>query len=135
MTEHVEGNTNSFQDTVVVPTSQDLEVDDILKDLMKRLEILRKLGLPAGDPSVLTPSGKATGGGNPPMWYPFPMFAPWNPAPSPHVARPLEQPILVPIDDQPVEEDVVDLLIMRPWNSWNMILRSAPQPRGLHRKR
>ena len=109
MTEHVE-DTNSLQDHVVL-TPQDSEVDDILKDPTKRLEILRKLGLPA-DPSVLTPSGKATGGGGPlppPMWYPFPMFAPWNPAPSPHVVGPSEQPIPAPIDDPPVE-DVVDLL-------------------------
>jgi len=38
------------------------------------------------------------------------MFALWNPAPGPHMAGPSEQPILVPIDDQPIEEDVVDLL-------------------------
>ena len=108
--EHME-DTNSSQDNVV-PTPQDSEVDDILKDPTKRLEILRKLGLPA-DASVLTPSGKATGRGGPlppPIWYPFPMFVPWNPAPSPHVVGPSEQPILAPIDDPPVEEDVVDLL-------------------------
>ena len=69
---------NTSQDPLVDEQLQNTDGDDILKDLMKRSEILKKLGLP--DPSVLTPSGKDTGGGGllPQMWCPFPMFAPWN---------------------------------------------------------
>ena len=37
------------------------------------------------------------------------MFALWNSASSLHVAGPSEQPILAPIDDQPIE-DVINLL-------------------------
>ena len=50
---------------------QDGNIDDILKDPAKRSENLKKLGLP--NPSVLTPSGKAIGGGGflPPLWCPF----------------------------------------------------------------
>lgn len=43
------------------PLATEWNVDDILKDLAKSLEILRKLRLP--NLSVLTLSGKAIGGG------------------------------------------------------------------------
>ena len=78
---------------------------------------MRKLGLP--DPSVLTPSGKAIGGGDlPPMWCPFPMIPPWNPTMGAQMAGPSSQNLSTPIDerrggnneDVEEEEDVINLL-------------------------
>ena len=56
---------NTSQDPLVDKQLQNTDMDDILKDPTKRSEILKKLGLP--DPSILTPSGKDTGGGGLPQ--------------------------------------------------------------------
>lgn len=90
MANHVANETSPGSAPASSPQQSD-NVDDMLKDPEKRSEILRKLGLP--DPSVLTPSGKAIGGGGllPPMWCPFPMIPPWNPTLGPHVAGPSRQ--------------------------------------------
>ena len=48
---------NIIQDPPVDEQLPNTDADDILKDPMKRSEILKKLGLP--NPSALTPSGTA----------------------------------------------------------------------------
>ena len=117
MTEHVEDHTSS-QYPPADQQRHDTDIDNILNDSTKCAEILRKLGLP--DPSDLTPSGKATGGGGLPlpsqMWFPFPMFSPWNPQAGPHMAGPSQHVTLSLSDnggsekDNHQDEDVVDLL-------------------------
>ena len=59
---------------------------------------MQKLGL--SNPSVLTLSGKAVGGGGllPPMWCPFPMILPWNPTMGAQMAGPLN--LLTPMDEK-----------------------------------
>ena len=104
---------NILQDPPVDEQLPNTDVDDILKDPTKRSEILKKLGLP--DPSTLTPSGTATGGGSlpPQMWCPFLMYPPRNPAFGPHLEGPFRQqstPGSGVTEIGKDDEDVVDLL-------------------------
>ena len=119
MADHTADNdtANNSENAPSDPPRQAGNVDDILKDPVKRAEVLRKLRLP--DPSVLTPSGKAIGGGGllPPMWCPFPLIPPWNPTMGAQMAGPSRQNLTTATDErmgrdneETEEEDVIELL-------------------------